>query len=145
MPDNILAVIVAVGITSSSRSMRVAGFRLAFMSMIMASMVIALLDRVVSMFVVVVMVMVMVMIVVVVVIMEWSSSSRGDNGCAASGGDACCGRVVMVVAIVFSSPLLQDIEVLYGVVQASVDLDRALRGGEGCGRDEKDSGQCCGL
>jgi len=51
----------------------------------------------------------------------------------------------MVVAIVFSSPLLQDIEVLYGVVQASVDLDRALRGGEGCGRDEKDSGQCCGL
>jgi len=69
MPDNILAVIVAVGITSSSRSMRVAGFRLAFMSMIMASMVIALLDRVVSMVVVVVMVMVMVMIVVVVVIM----------------------------------------------------------------------------
>jgi len=122
VPDNIFAVIVAVGITGSSRSMRVAGFRLAFMSMVMASMVIAFLDRVVSMVVVMIMVMVMVMVVVVVVIMGWSSSSRGDNGCAASGGDGCCGRVV-VVMIVFASPLLQDIEVLYGVVQASVDLD----------------------
>lgn len=122
-------------------------FRLAFMIMVMAGMVFALLDRVVSMVVVVVVIMVVVMVVIVIVIMGWSSRSRGDNGCAASGGDGCCSRVVviMIVTIVFASPLLQDIEMLCGVVQASVDLDRALRGGEGCGRDEKDSDQCCGL
>lgn len=110
--------------------------------MIMASVVIALVDRIVRM------VVVMVMIVVVVVIMGWSrSSSRGNEGCASSGGDGGGGGVVVIVAmVVLACPLLQDIEVLSkGSVRGSPDLERALRGGEGCGRDEENSGQRCGF
>lgn len=113
--------------------MRMALFSLALV--VMASMVIALFNRIVSM--VVVMVMVMVMIVVVVVIMDWSRSSCGGDDGYTSGGCGGCGRrvVMVVVMIVFTRPLLQDIEVFSkgSVVQNSLDLDRALRSGEGRG------------